>query len=261
MKVRDSIQAAASTAALPTVPVDLPGMKSTEIKSRVPSRSLRERVEALKFGRRQLTALGVLALGLGALLGAGNRAGNLLSSKAPGATGPPGLWIADWGSIPVAPTASEQYRQAQLAHPANALEAAWLAVPGRFATDPSWTSRAYIQLCRVLLRRGDDGRLEVLSSELDASGNAANVALARVARAGVAAIRGDAQSVLSAYDGVNIPLQDPALCELGLEAAILARRKTNAPGTLDESLRALQGQLAEVLQIQPLVGLGLIQLD
>jgi hypothetical protein len=107
-----------------------------------------------------------------------------------------------------------QYRDAQVRAPGDGLEAAWLAVPGHFPNSREWAVRAYTQLTRLFLRRGDAERLRALASSIDGWDRAQTheQELADIARAGAAVLRGDIEGALSDFDRRDPrKLTDPAL--------------------------------------------------
>src|SRR5262249_46956040 len=121
-----------------------------------------------RFGARTGVGLLLLGLVLGALAGWYGRAEDLLSERAAQPKALPGLWIEPgWRSVPRLNSPEEQYRDAQVRAPQDGREAAWLAVPGHFPNSREWAVRAYTQLTRLLLRRGDAERLKVLAEEID----------------------------------------------------------------------------------------------
>jgi serine/threonine-protein kinase len=188
------------------------------------------------IGRRTGVALVALGLALGAALGWSSRPEDLLSTRAaePGKA-PPGLWIAPrWRDVDKLNSAEDQYRYAQIRAPKDLQEAAWLAVPGHFPGSRDWGSRAYTQLARHLLLRGDAERLKVLAEELDRwnGSHTHEKELAEVIRAGVDALEGELDDVLNGLRTRVNPknLTDPALLELCLEVTNQADRIVSRPG-------------------------------
>jgi serine/threonine-protein kinase len=199
------------------------------------------------LGRRELILASLVALAVGGFAGVRARAPNLLSNRARGSVGAPGLWMADWTTIPAASTAEAQYRQAQLFSSESERVAAWLAVPGRFPEARDASIKAYVQLARTLFRERDAERLEALGRDFGRSEEAALQPISRVARAGVAALRGDGQEVLNQFSELKFDLLDPAVVELGYEVAEQATRRGGAPSTQLGLLRKLRDQLAATL--------------
>jgi serine/threonine-protein kinase len=182
--------------------------------------------------RAALIAAGLVA---GAAAGWYGRADDLLGPRAAAPKGMPGLWVAPgWPSVPKLNSPEDQYRDAQLRAPEGVREAAWLAVPGHFPNSHEWAVRAYTQLTRLLLRRGDARRLKGLAEDLAGWDQAQTheVQLAEIARAGVEALDGDVDGVLNRFTNKLDPfkLTDPALMELCLEVAAQAERAASRPG-------------------------------
>jgi hypothetical protein len=165
--------------------------------------------------------------------------------------------MADWSVVPQAASAREQYRFAQLGAAESQRVASWLAVPGRFPSAADWGDRAYTQLIRTLLRRGDAPRLEALAAELAAAGRRPTAAnLAQFARAGSSALLGRAEEVLGGLDSVQFDRLDPGLAALGFEIAQMARRTAASPSSsLTARLDRLGDQAAQALQITQILRL------
>lgn len=246
-----------TTAALPDdlvrTPADGAAASATApARPAAPRRSPRERLRGLRIRPRDWAAILALAAAAGALAGAQARPTDLLSPGAPEPTGPPGLWMAPWGEVPKQPSAEAQYRFALLAAPDAEREAAWLAVPGRFPTERAWAGKAYNQLARTLLRRGDVRALESLAAELPRQGGKPAESAARVVGAAAHALKGEAEELLAQLEGADFDTRDPAQNELILEA-VLSLRRAGAPAkALDDRLRKLEDQLNAALQLDPL---------
>lgn len=260
-RIRDSTLAFAATASVevPAMSMEMAGPARLEEPDQPPR--FRGPRGIPKVRRWQLAGLVLAAYGLGTLAGLAGRSEDLLSPDAPQSTGPPGLWLADWQSIPPFPSAEEQYRYALLKAPPIRSEAAWLAVAGRYPNDQTWGGQAQVQLLRLLFRRGDAENLGYLSGELRRSSAPQAASMSTAAQAGISALRGDPQGVLDAYNGVDLALQGPALNEVGFEIVQQALRDARDDASLTPRLQNLRTQLAETIQLQALVTMGLIDLD
>lgn len=213
---------------------------------------LRERLSQVRFRTREVVAVILLAAGLGALFGARGRADDLLGPRSASPKGPPALWMAPWEAVERQGSAAAQYRHAQFHASEVDPAAAWLAVPGYFPSDESWSGRAYVQLARALFRQGDADRLSALAAALEAAPTKQDGSLARAARAGGAALRDDAEGVLHAYDNTAaLDLQPPPLNELGLEVVDRAQRAVGRESSISGRLRNLEERLNEALKIFP----------
>jgi serine/threonine-protein kinase len=253
-RIRGTLQTASIS--MP-VPDDLAAPAEVSAVPR-PRRPIGERLAGLRPRRRHLAIALVLAAALGAMLGARGRTVNLLTASSPRPRGGPGLWMASWNEVPKRSTAQAQFHHALLGSPQSGRDAAWLAVPGYFPTDRDWTSKAYIQLARDLLRRGDAGRLQALAAELGSIDSVAARATARVAQAAAHALRGEGEEVLASFQGLNLDTRDPALNELSLEVVLRARERAGSRGPMVERLRKQEEQLNEALQLAPLMRLGAV---
>jgi serine/threonine-protein kinase len=220
---------------------------------RPPGRGLGERLRGYRPRRRDLVLSLLAAAVAGALLGLRGRAPDLLSERFARPQGPPGAWIARWQDVPARPSAEAQYRFAQLQAGEPQRVAAWLAVPGRFpqASAREWAARAYTQLARSLFRRGDADRLEALAAELGA-----DAGLAGVARAGAAALRGEADRVQAAFAGMLFERQDAGLNELSYEVIARARRGVGPESPQAAPLRRLEEQVVDALGLPPALRVG-----
>ena len=196
------------------------------------------------WGKAALVATG---LALGALAGWLARPEDLLAARAAAGPGPmPGLWIDPrWRDVARAASAQDQYDYAQVRSPEELLTAAWLAVPGHFPNSLEWSSRAYTQLARRLLRQRDAEGLKVLAREIDrwnADGRGHEKALAAIIRAGVQMLGRDFEGMLTTLDQETISkhLTDPALLDLGFAVVEQADRMASLPGTSNPSLAVSQ---------------------
>ncbi len=225
----------------------------TPAVSRARGPRLGEGWRTFRPGRRELVLTLIGAAVIGALLGLRGRAPDLLSERfARPPQGPPALWMARWQDVPVQATAEAQYRFAQLQADESSRIAAWLAVPGRFPRQEAreWSTRAYIQLARSLFRQGDADRLDALAFEV------ADKNVADVARAGAAALRGEADRVQSAFSGMLFERLDAGLNALSLEIISRARRGVGPESPQASPLRRLEEQLSEALRLPPLLRVG-----
>jgi serine/threonine-protein kinase len=223
-----------------------------------PKRSvLRGALAIPRLGRRLLyvaVPLGLLAGGAGGWFA---RTPDLLNTQAVPET-LPGLWMEPWETtVPRYPTPQAQYRYAQTKADAGRRVAAWLAVPGRFPESIETASRAYTQLIRELLRRGDAERLGTLEDELAAAhvrlGRDVFQGLSRMSGAAEAALRNDAGRVLELLgQWPNIEIMDPGLAELGYEIVTITSRMSSGAGTNAVRLDGLRMKLLGPLQIPPM---------
>jgi serine/threonine-protein kinase len=254
VKQKDAILGAAPTARLPesesrdTEPVPLAAPPR-----RPAGPSLRERWRSYRPGRRDLALTLLVAASLGGLLGMRGRSPDLLSDRFSRPVGPPGAWMARWQEVPAQPSPDAQYRYAQLRAGESERLAAWLAVPGRFPQPAAreWNVRAYTQLARSLFRRGDADRLEALASELASEAN-----LATVARAGVAALRGEPERVQAAFSGMLFDRLDAGVNALSFEVIARARRSVGPESPQAAPLRRLEEQVVDALGLPPALRLG-----
>jgi eukaryotic-like serine/threonine-protein kinase len=221
--------------------------------------SLRDQMRGVRVGGTAMTAVVLLSLVAGALGGWFGRADDLLAEGVAAPKGPPGLWMAPWDQIPQQPSAIEQYRYALIQAPEANQEAAWLAVPGRFATNPQWASNAYIQLARYLFRHHDATRLEVLAAELERSRYHEQKKLARFARGAALALRNDPDGMLDVIDNVDSSTvkatntMDVGLAEFCLEIVIYTKQ-TPAGSQHPTELNKLQRALMQTLRLDFLEG-------
>jgi serine/threonine-protein kinase len=159
--------------------------------------------------------------------------------------------VPHWETISRQDSPEEQYHYAQLRASRVDQEAAWIAVPGYFPTSRAWTSQAYIQLARVLLRRHDTERLRVFSTEIE-RWNATQAhehenELVTIIQAATKALDGDQEGVIKELNKLDLPSTiDAALLELALEVTVQATRSASRTGTLlaiPPGLRTIQGKL------------------
>jgi hypothetical protein len=262
-KIRESVNAASAPLATQGV-VAAPAVPSGPVLAKAPAPApgcSEAAAEALGPGGWTMALVAAATLLVGAFLGWRARAEDLLSPGAPGASGPPGLWMADWSQVARKPSAPAQYRFAQTGA-VDDPEAAWLAVPGYFPTGPSaeWSSRAYTQLARHLLRHNDADRLEGLAADLERSKREHNQALGRIARAAAAALRDDAQEVNSQLSSLSPEKLDASLAEFALEAVLRAGRGRVA-STDAQALNRLRTNLMIALRVEALEQLNLLRVE
>lgn len=210
---------------------------------------------------RKLIA-GMVAVGLvaGALVGWLMRPEDLLSAGAKEPDARPGLWlVSDWKeTVPKLNSPEDQYHYAQVAAARGDEVAAWVAVPGYFPGAKEWSSRAYTQLARCLLRHRDPERLRALGNEIVRvqKNHTHDVELAEIIHTGVEALEGDHEGVIRDFNEKLQPhsLLDPALMELSLEVVLQAMKvasQEGAPSTTLPKLREIQNKLTtELLQAE-----------
>ncbi len=207
-------------------------------------------------GKRAGATLVSSCLVIGLACGWLSRPADLLSDSSPSPATPPGLWMAPaWKDVKKQKTAEEQYRYAQLRVSSDDQEAAWLAVPGHYPGQKPWTTHAYVQLARLLLRRHDVPGLKALATDIEhRETNTSEKDLVAVIHTALALFEeGDLDGVIKNY---NLPgslsgLFDPALVELSIEimeqASETARRTPNTPKVMKEKLRETQHELVSNL--------------
>jgi serine/threonine-protein kinase len=208
-------------------------------------------------GRRAGAALISFCLVIGLACGWLSRPGDLLSDAAPTPTTPPGLWMAPaWKDVKKQKTPEEQYRYAQLRVSGDDQEAAWLAVPGHFPGERPWTTHAYVQLARLLLRRQDVPGLKALATDIEnREGTITSERdLVSVIRTALALFEeGDLDGVIKNFNtpGALSSLYDPALVELSIEimaeARETARRTPSTPKITKDKLQETQHDLVSIL--------------
>jgi serine/threonine-protein kinase len=261
-KIKDSLTTAGQSAAVGDVSLpEARAVTKTPLPRTEASTTLPKMAGSLAkagLGRRGLAAIAVLSLAAGAVWGYRDRSEDLVSKNAPRAAVPPGLWIADWKSIPAHGTPDAQYRFAQTRVGDHDPVAAWLAVPGRFPQATEWSFRAYLQLVRHLFRRSDAEWLSALAIELD-SAHAPDSphqkrwqALAETARAGAYAARNDPEAVASSlrYNGNDLERMEPELAELTFEILSRAQAAAGARApAVARRLADLRATLARPLQL------------
>src|SRR5262249_12986942 len=122
-----------------------------------------------------------------------------------------------------------------------------------FPGSRDWSSRAYVQLGRLLLRRHDVDRLRVLAAEI-ARWNpdvTHERELAEILQAGVKALNGDVEGVIDDFNGngrrTHPALIDPALLELSLEVTEVAALSASQDGATPPppALREIRKQLLD----------------
>ncbi|HKI21578.1 MAG TPA: protein kinase [Isosphaeraceae bacterium] len=199
-----------------------------------------------------LTLIASACLCVGAVAGWNGRSPAVMAIPADASQGRPGLWLdSAWRAIPKQATAEEQCRFAQIQAPPDQWVAAWLAVPGYFPHSHEPISRAYIQLARILYRRGDLDALSALVAELSKWEESQKRDQELVAMAGVAisARKGDLEAVVEGFKGLTkddlSDILDPALVELGLEICtdVMAATGSGAQSVARESLQSDQKKL------------------
>jgi hypothetical protein len=156
-----------------------------------------------------------------------------------------------WETIPQQGSAEDQYHYAQFRASRADQEAAWIAVPGYFPAARAWTSQAYIQLARVLLRRHDAERLRVFATEIErwnaVQSHEHENELVKIIQAATKALDGDQEGVIKELNKLDLPSTiDAALLELALEVTVQATHSSSRTGNLRATppgLRAIQGKL------------------
>jgi serine/threonine-protein kinase len=203
-------------------------------------------------GRGWVAALAAAGLLVGALAGWLTRPQDLLGAGAPEPDAAPGLWmVPDWRTaVPRTNSAEDQYHFAQVAAGRSDEEAAWIAVPGYFPASREWSSRAYTQLARWLLRHQDAKKLAALGHEIARGHNAHthDKELADIIQAGVEALEGDLDGVIRDFNEKLQPhsLTDPALMELSLEVVLRAIEQAKHDGAPSPTLPKL-GEIQQTL--------------
>lgn len=260
-----ALRAAVSTELFTTIPNEesAPAPESRRRASHPEMRwgELGRKVGRVRLGRRELVVVLLLAVAAGLATGLRRRPPNLLSARSGRTEGEPASWMAPWEEVAAQPTPEAQYRYAQLEAPESERVAAWLAVPGRFPQARDWAAKAYLQLARTLFRQRDTAALKALGSQLERSSQVREQAIGRMAKAGVAALGNQPEEVLGLFPDSSFDRLDPALNELGLEIADFSRRQLGrSQPSVVARLNRLCEQLADALQIGPLIRLGLISL-
>jgi len=204
------------------------------------------------FSARLLTLLATAGLCVGALAGWKGRLPDVMATPANTAHGKPGLWLdPEWRAIPKQSTADEQCRFAQIQAPTEQWVAAWLAVPGYFPHSHDPISRAYIQLARILYRRGDTDALSALASELSTweASQKRDQETAAVIKVAIDARKGDLEAVVEGFKGLTknglSDILDAALIETALEVCsdVMALAGSGAQSVARESLQLDQRKL------------------
>jgi serine/threonine-protein kinase len=272
-KIRGSLQGGSSAAFAETAQAD-PQESGDTPSITIPSRSAPKRAPAsspslpkatvadaqpglaaqplVRLSASLIALVATACLCIGALAGWKGRLPDVMAIPADASQSRPGLWLdRDWRTIPKQSTAEEQCRFAQLQAPPEQWVAAWLAVAGYFPHSHEAVSRAYIQLARILYRRGDLDALNSLVSELpkwDGSQKRDQelVALARVA---ISARKGDLEAVVEGFKGLTkddlFDILDPALIEMALEICsdVMGAIGPGAQSVARESLQLDQKKL------------------
>lgn len=250
-KVRSAINAP-SVAISTTEARSALAVEPTEAISRP---SVAFRMPEVQIGGGTIAAVAAAGLLLGAALGWLARAEDLLGeapSTARGKDFKAGLWMEDWARVRRQPTAAAQYRYAQTGAPEADRAAAWLAVPGYHRTADEYASRAYIQLARLMLRRGDAAGLVALAEELPRMDREHDKQIANVSLAGARALGDDPAEVAAKLDPMRLD-GEPALAELALEVVLTALRRPAVEGLEPARLNALRMRLLTALHLDVVV--------
>lgn len=213
------------------------------------------RLPEVRLGKGPLAVVAAAGLLLGGALGWLARAEDLLGEGPSAARGKgvkAGLWLEDWSRVRRLPSAAAQYRYAQVEAPEADRAAAWLAVPGYHRAADEYASRAYIQLARLMLRRGDAEGLKSLAEELPRMERDHDKQIANVALAGARALGDDPAEVASKLDPMRLD-GEPALAELALEVVLTALRRPAVEGLEPARLNALRGRLLTALHLDAVV--------
>ncbi len=206
----------------------------------------------VQLSGRLLTLVVTACLCVGALAGWNGRLPDVMAIPADASQGRPGLWLDPaWQAIPKQNTAEEQCRFAQIQAPPDQWVAAWLAVPGNFPHSHEAISRAYIQLARILYRRGDLDALSALVAELSRweESQKRDQELVDMAKVAISARKGDLEAVVEGFKGLTkddlFDILDPALIEMGLEICtdVMAATGSGAQSVARESLQLDQKKL------------------
>ncbi len=206
----------------------------------------------VQFSGRLITLVVTACLCVGALAGWNGRLPDVMAIPADASQGRPGLWLDPaWQGIPKQNTAEEQCRFAQIQAPQDQWVAAWLAVPGYFPHSHEPISRAYIQLARILYRRGDFDALSALVAGLSRweESQKRDQELVEMAKVAISARKGDLEAVVEGFKGLTkdelSDILDPALIELGLEICtdVMAATGSGAQSVARESLLLDQRKL------------------
>ena len=251
-RIKEQVQASAASS--------VPTLVDTSLGAARPQSTLLdlgETPERSWIGARAFWLCVLPALLVGGLLGWNGRAEDLLGSNSPPAESAPGVWMADWKTIPKKSSAAAQYRYAQVRATSLDVPAAWLAVPARFPKESDWSFASYIQLARHDLRRGDAERLATLARDLKESEERSEsprqkwMNLAKVVHSASSAIRGDADEVLESF--LNLSVVDPALAELSLEVLTRATKGLREKGIDSARFDRIRRQIIEPLNIPPAI--------
>jgi serine/threonine-protein kinase len=247
-----------------TAPYDVPGAKVSPLATE--GATLRDPAEfgklmpplgLLRLGWPLVIATSVVCAALGGVAGSFARQPDITSIPTEPPSPLPGLWLEPrWTTVPRQNRAEDQLRYALLQVPREDLTAACLAVPGHFPHSHEAISQAYIQLARVLYRRGDMESLSALESELSqwkgAKGH--DLELVHVIRIAVKLGAADFVDVVEGFRKLlrdDVPdMYDPALVEFSLEIcvdAIAAASRTSTETILRQDLVQFQIQLMRQL--------------
>ncbi len=194
---------------------------------------------------------------VGAVAGSFGRQPDIMAIPTEPAALLPGLWLEPgWTAIPKQKDAEDQLRYVLLQAPREDWVAACLAVPGFFPHSHQAISQAYIQLARILCRRGDFESLLALESELSqwkqAKGH--DQELVHVIHIANKLGTADFVDVVEGFRKLtrdDVPdMYDPALVELSLEIcvdAIAAANRASTETILRQDLQQFQVQLMRQL--------------
>ncbi len=259
-KVREAMQLAQTLAGAPAaVNNTTPGIAIDDAPSQPRAKAIRTGprlgglLEDAKARSRVIAAMVAVGLVAGCVVGWMLRPPDLLGEQAKVSATAPALWMApDWAEVPKQLTAELQYRYAQTRAEPGMREAAWVAVPGHFPREHEWSSRAYDQLARRLLRDRDADRLRVFAAELNKIGRADENQLAAVAGVAAEVLEGDVQQSINVFTtqpgGFVQTLTDPGLSELAIEVVLEAERAARQlalSGTMQMTLRAIETRLVQ----------------
>jgi len=194
---------------------------------------------------------------LGAIAGSFARQPDIMTIPTEPAAVLPGLWLEPrWTVVPRQNDAEDQLRYALLQAPREEWVAACIAVPGFFPHSHEPISQAYIQLARILYRRGDFESLTALESELTqwkaAKGH--DQELVHVIRIAIKLGKADFVEVVEGFRKLmhdDVPdMYDPAIVEMSLEICVDAMAEANRASTetmLRQELQQFQMQLMRQL--------------
>jgi len=254
-----TVAATATAAQDVSTPTLSPGGGKSSSRSRSPEAALDDPTAPRKpWPDRRALGLGLaVSLAVGLVAGWLARPPDLLSEGSAVKAGRPAAWLAPaWQDVPRKPSASAQYRYAQLLPGGPDRDAAWVAVSEYFPNDRTWSAQSYTQIARELFRRGDSDRLGAFAQGLRLIRHGPEETLAGVIDAGLSALDGDAEKVLRFFDNNSYnmveSLIDPALADFGLEIALRLkddRRWKQSPtaGGINSKLGQVQNKLIQKL--------------